>query len=294
MKNSLILRHPAASLPIKWHIVAWFIAVHVLGVVAIWYLLTVHCKEETVILAVLLFVMCHISITAGVHRLYAHRSYVAAKPLEFILLLLSAATFQYSALVWVYLHRMHHWHSDTDKDPYSVRHGFWWAHFLWILRTPTDVDDRKMRDLQQNKLVTWQDRYYYPLALLIGLALPTAIASIWGDALGGLLVGGFLRLMIQYHSTWSINSVAHTFGFRRYSLSGTARLSPYLTISTVGENNHERHHLAHEDYRIGPKWYHLDIGKWFIELCACLGLAHSLRTVPENEVLARADKKETR
>jgi len=69
MKNSMILRHPDASLPIKWHIAVWFIAVHVLGVVAIWYLLTVHFKEETVILAVLLFVMCHISITAGVHKI---------------------------------------------------------------------------------------------------------------------------------------------------------------------------------------------------------------------------------
>jgi stearoyl-CoA desaturase (delta-9 desaturase) len=292
MKSSLILRHPAASLPIRWHIAVWFIAVHLLGVVAILYLLMVLCSGKTIVLAVSLFVMCHLSITAGVHRLYSHRSYVASKPLELLLLLLSTATFQYSTLVWVYFHRLHHWYSDTDKDPYSVRHGFWWAHFLWILRTPETINLQMVKDLERNKLVVWQHRHYHILAVTVGLILPTVLASFWHDALGGLLVGGFLRIMVQYHSTWSINSIAHTFGFRRYFSTGTARLCPYLTISTVGENNHERHHLAHEDYRIGPRWYHLDIGKWFIELCSFLKLAHSLKTVSEKTVLERARKKE--
>jgi stearoyl-CoA desaturase (delta-9 desaturase) len=210
--------------------------------------------------------------------------------LQALLLLLSAATFQNSALVWAYFHRMHHWHSDTDEDPYSVRHGFWWAHFLWIFRTPSAIDPRKVKDLQRNKLIVWQHRHYPLLGLLVGLGLPTALASSWGDALGGLLIAGFLRLVVQYHSTWSINSVAYTFGFRRYTVTGTARLSPYLAISTVGENNHERHHLAHEDYRLGPKWYLFDLGKWFIELCASLRLAHDLRTVSETTVLTRARK----
>lgn len=293
MKDSLKLRHPAASLPLRWHLVGWFIGVHFLGAVAMVYLWKAHYSGATMILALVLFVLCHLSITAGVHRLYAHRSYKASQPLELMLLLLSAATFQYSALVWAYFHRMHHRHSDTDGDPYSVRHGFWWAHFLWILHTPMILDLQKVRDLQRNRLVTWQHRYYHLLALLVGLGVPTALASVWGDAIGGLLVGGFLRIVVQYHSTWSINSVAHTFGFRRYHLTGTARLCPYLTISTVGENNHERHHLAHEDYRVGPKWYHLDIGKWFIEICAWLGFAHNLRTVPESVVLTRARKKES-
>ena len=158
MKNSSKLRHPAASLPIKWHIAIWFIAVHLLGVFAIFYLLKISFSGKTLILAVSLFVMCHLSITAGVHRLYSHRSYIASKPLELLLLLLSAATFQYSALVWVYFHRLHHWYSDTDRDPYSVRHGFWWAHFLWILRTRETIDQRTVKDLEQNKLVVWQHR----------------------------------------------------------------------------------------------------------------------------------------
>ena len=282
--------HPASALPLLWNLVVCFIAVHLVGVAAIWYLFVIQYSGATVILALSLFAMCHLSISAGMHRLYAHQSYRASKPLEALLLLLSAATFQNSALVWAYFHRMHHWYSDTDGDPYSVRHGFWWAHFLWIFRIPTAIDPKKVKDLQRNKLVMWQHRHYQILALLVGLGLPTALATSWGDALGGLLVAGFLRLVVQYHSTWSINSVAHTFGFRRYMKLGTARLSPFLAISTVGENNHERHHLAHEDYRLGPKWYHLDIGRWFIVLCTWLRLAHGLRTVSEAAVLARARK----
>jgi stearoyl-CoA desaturase (Delta-9 desaturase) len=284
------LTHPASTLPLLWDLVAWFIGVHVLGLVAIWYIFAIHHSGATVVLALSLFAMCHLSITAGMHRFYAHQSYRASKPLQALLLLLSAATFQNSALVWAYLHRLHHWYSDTEGDPYSVRHGFWWAHFLWILRTRTAIEPKKVKDLQRNKLVVWQHRHCHLLGLLVGLGLPTAVATSWGDGLGGLLIAGFLRLVVQYHSTWSINSVAHTFGFRRYVLIGTARLNPYLAISTVGENNHERHHLAPEDYRLGPKWYLFDIGKWFIELCAWLRLARGLRTVTEAAVLIRARK----
>lgn len=286
---SLTVPHPSASQPLNWSLVAWFVAVHLLGIVGLWYAWA-NYRGATLALALALFVLCHLSITAGMHRLYAHQSYRARKPLEVFLLFFSAATLQNSALVWAHFHRQHHWHSDTDKDPYSVRHGFWWAHFFWILRSRTNLDVKNVKDLRRNPLVMFQHRYYYALALCAGLALPVAVASLWGDVLGGLLVAGFLRLMVQYHSTWSINSVAHTFGFRRYLRTGTARLSPYLAISTVGENNHERHHLAHEDYRLGTKWYHFDVGKWFIEACALLGLAHSLRTVTEEAVLIRAKR----
>jgi stearoyl-CoA desaturase (delta-9 desaturase) len=289
MTASLTVPHPSASQPLNWNLTAWFALVHVFGIVGLWYAWA-HFHGATAALGFVLFVVCHLSTTAGMHRLYAHQSYRARKPLEVFLLFFAAATFQNSALNWAYFHRLHHWHSDTDKDPYSVRHGFWWAHCFWILRTRASVDVKKVKDLQRNPLVMFQDRYYYAVALLSGLMLPVAIASLWGDILGGLLVAGFLRLMVQYHSTWSINSVAHTFGFRRYVRAGTARLSPYLAISTVGENNHERHHLAHEDYRLGTQWYHFDIGKWFIEACARIGLAYGLRTVSEEAVLTRAKR----
>src|SRR4051812_6506621 len=252
-------KHPNADLPIQWHAVAWFSLVHVAGVVvAPWYL-WVHYRAPTIALAIVVFFLGHLTISAGLHRLYSHRAYRASKPLELFFVLLSAATFQSSVLVWAYQHRMHHWHSDTDEDPYSIVHGFWWAHILWILRPSKQQDPEKTKDLLKNPLLVWQDRYYLQLAVLATFVLPACIAALWGDALGGLLVAGAMRLMFQYHLTWCINSVAHTFGMRPYGSTGSARLSPYLALATVGENNHERHHLAERDYRIGTRWYHLDI-----------------------------------
>ncbi len=291
----LSLQHPNAALPIRWHAVLWFIAVHLLGVAAMWYLYAVYFSWATIALAAVLFLMCHLSITAGMHRLHAHRTYRATKGLEVLLLLLSATAFQFSNYGWSFFHRMHHWFEDTDRDPYSVKHGFWWAHFRWILHTPPQVNPQSVKDLERNKLVMWQDRNYYPLAILIGLVFPTALASLWGDALGGLLVAVFLRLVFQYHFTWSINSVAHRYGSFRYVPMGTARTQGHwmwFPAITVGEGTaHERHHHAHEDYRIDPRWWALDLGKWFIQLCSLIGLASDLRTVSEDKVCERARRK---
>jgi len=284
-------RHPNADAPVPWHAVIWIIAVHLLGALGIWYLWA-YFHAATVVLALGMFVLVHLSISVGLHRLYSHKAYRATKPLEIFLVLFSAAAFQASIIVWAYQHRMHHEHSDTDKDPYSVEHGFWWAHIGWIWRTKAEIDPNAVKDLRRNKRVLWQDGFHLQLAILMSFVLPTCVAAaLWNDPYGGCLVAGFLRLAAQYRTTWMINSVAHTYGFRRYESGGSARFSPWLAISTMGENSHERHHLAPEDYRAGVKWYHLDIAKWFIELCSVFGLASGLRSMPESAVLLRAQRK---
>ncbi len=288
MTAQVTRKHPNTALPIQWDVVAWFSFVHVTGlVVAPLYILWVHYSSATLALALVLFTLAHLTISAGVHRLYSHRAYRARKPLHLFFLLFSAATFQVSVLVWAYQHRMHHWYSDTDEDPYSVVHGFWWAHFFWILRPSKTEDPDKMRDLLGNPLVVWQHRYYFRLAILMTFVLPTCIAALWGDPLGGLLVAGFTRLVFHYHLTWCINSVAHTFGTRRYRSSRSARLSIYLAPIVMGEHDHERHHLAERDYRVGTRWYHFDLGRWFIELCALMNLAYDLNTVSDDEIRLR-------
>src|SRR3954470_19848018 len=118
--NSAKRRHPNADAPVLWHAVIWIIAVHLCGVVGIWCLWS-NFNLATVVLAVCMFVLVHLSISAGLHRLFSHKSYRATKPLELSLVLFSAAAFQSSIIEWAYQRRMHHEHSDTDKDPYSVR-----------------------------------------------------------------------------------------------------------------------------------------------------------------------------
>ena len=281
-------KHPNADAPVLWDAVIWIIAVHLCGAFGAWYIWT-YFHPATLALAVCMFVLVHLSISAGLHRLYSHRAYRATKPLELFFVLFSAAAFQASIIVWAFQHRIHHEHSDTDKDPYSVEHGFWWAHMGWIWRTKVEVDPNLVKDLRRNKLLLWQDGFHLQLAILMSFVLPVCIAgALWNDPYGGGFVAGFLRLVFQYHCTWVINSVAHTYGFRHYKSGGTARFSPWLAISTMGENSHERHHLVPEDYRAGIRWYHLDIAKWFIRLCSAVGLASSLRSLPESAVLLRA------
>lgn len=285
---SATLNNPALARPVDYYFLAWFSTVLLLGLGGIAYLALVRCSGATLLLTGALFLCGHLAITAGMHRLYSHRSYQATKALEVLLLFFCAAVFQGPAIWWVWMHRRHHAYSDTELDPYTVKHGFWWAHFRWMLHASRTVEESEVKDLLANTLVRLQARYYIPLAVLSGLVLPTALALLWDDAFGGLLVAGFLRLCFQYNTTWAINSVAHTFGYYRYGSGDTARTNVWLALFTVGESYHERHHLAPSDWRLGSRWYDLDVGKWFIGLCALCRLAHSLKSTPEPTVIRMA------
>jgi stearoyl-CoA desaturase (delta-9 desaturase) len=123
--------------------------------------------------------------------------------------------------------------------------------------------------------------------LAMGFALPMLIATAWGDPLGGLLFAGFLRLMIQYQATFSINSVAHSLGRRPYSTSVSARDSWITAILTMGEGYHNYHHRFPGDYRNGVRWYHFDPSKWWVWTLSKLRLARDLKRVPA-EMIRRA------
>ncbi|HVX91503.1 MAG TPA: fatty acid desaturase [Candidatus Paceibacterota bacterium] len=274
---------PAASHPLRWGYIAWFVSLHITALAVLWYLIFIRTLWTDIALAISLFFAMHLSITVGLHRLYSHDAFKAAKSIEVVLLLLSAGVMQSSALWWAGRHREHHRYSDKDKDPYSVVHGIWWAHIGWLLRQHDPIERALVRDLYNNPLVKRQEENYWWLAPLMGLGLPTAIASFWGEPLGGLFVAGFLRLCVQYHATWVINSVAHSFGSYRYQKHDTARTNGgILAILTVGESYHERHHLAPNDYRLGNRWYDIDPGKWVIWLLAHVGLARDLQTREES------------
>lgn len=290
----MTIRNPAATLPLRWSAIFFFIGVHLLALVALWYMTFIHFSWATVVMAAMLFLAMHLSITVGMHRLYAHNAFKATKTLEAILLVLATGILQKSVVWWAGLHRRHHQFSDTERDPYTVKHGFWWAHMGWMLRKRPETAPTEVRDLFKNPLVKWQYKNYPLLAFVTAFVVPTVLGALWGDAIGGLLVGGFLRLCIQYHSTWSINSVAHSFGSRRYTKAGTARTNPWLGLITVGESYHEYHHLAPSDYRLGTRWYDLDPGKWVIWLCSKIGLAFDLKTNNEDAVIALAEVKAAR
>lgn len=224
-----------------------------------------------------------IGITAGYHRLYAHQAYAVTRPVEAIFLLLGTLAFQGPAIRWSFDHRAHHRHVDRDRDPYNVRHGFWHAHVLWIFGPQRAVDET-VKDLWANPLTRFQYRYYLPLALASNLAVALATGWLLHDMVGAFVLVVGLRLVLSFHTTWCINSLAHYWGSRSYAKELTARDNYLVAIITVGEGYHNYHHVFASDYRNGIHWYHVDPGKWIIWLLSKCGLARNLQRQPREKV----------
>ena len=165
-----------------------------------------------------------LSITAGYHRLFSHQSYKSSKLMELFYLLFGAAALQNSALKWSSDHRYHHRFVDKEGDPYSIKNGFLYAHMGWIFyNDPQDRGYDNAKDLQKNKLIQWQHRYFLIIALAIGFILPTIIGACFGRALEAFLWGGLFRTVFVHHGTFLINSAAHVFGKKTYSDKNSAR-----------------------------------------------------------------------
>ena len=270
-----------------WSTVVGLGLVHAAGVAGLVYLL-VRPVLRTVLLGAAMYTICGLSITAGYHRLFAHRSYRVAAPVRWVFLLFGAASLQNSALSWSADHRAHHAKADGPDDPHAVSRGLWFAHVGWLVRRrQASADVTRLRDLWQVRSIRLQHRGYLPVALVFGLALPTALAAMWGDAWGGLLVAGFLRIAVMLQATFSINSLAHSIGRRRYDTEATARDSTVTALVTFGEGYHSFHHRFPFDYRNGVRWWHYDPSKWLIWSLARGRLASRLRTATQASV-ARA------
>jgi stearoyl-CoA desaturase (delta-9 desaturase) len=232
------------------------------------------------------FVMTGLSITAGYHRLFSHGTYRAHPALRAFYLIFGAAAFQQDALKWSAGHRRHHAYVDEDADPYSIRKGFWWAHVLWILvREPKNQPGGKIGDLQRDPLMRIQKEWYVPIGVFVSFTLPAFVGALLGDMWGGLIIGGFFRLVFSYHMTWSINSVAHTLGKQPYNDSDSSRDSSITALLSLGEGYHNYHHSFPIDYRNGIRAWHFDPSKWWIRLMSYIGVTKDLVRVPQDTIL---------
>ena len=271
---------PARSaIPLKWENVAFLAVVHLVAAYAVVYMATVSFSWWTVGLGALWYLLCGLSITGGYHRCFAHASYKAHPALRAFYLLFGAASFQNSGLNWAADHRAHHSDTEGPLDPYSIERGFWWAHVGWVLHEA--VPDRtRVRDLEAQRLMRFQDRHWMVLGIVVGMLVPMALGFIWGDPIGALLVAGFLRLALQFHATFAVNSVAHLFGSRPYSLGETARDNMFTAMLTLGEGYHNYHHRFPFDYRCGRHWYDFDPTKWWLMGLAACGLVRNRKAAP--------------
>ena len=224
------------------------------------------------------------SITGGYHRLWAHKSYEAHPALKWFFALWGAGALQNSILIWASDHRRHHRHvDDNEKDPYSAGRGLWYSHIGWMLRNYPSVasDFSNAKDLQRDPIVMWQHRHYVVLTTLMNLGLPLLLGIWHGDVIGTLLLVGLLRLVVNHHVTFFINSLAHYWGTRPYTQDNSARDNGFLAFLTYGEGYHNYHHIFQTDYRNGIRWWQWDPTKWMISLCSRIGLASRLNRVSD-------------
>lgn len=234
------------------------------------------------------FSFTNLSITAGYHRLWSHKTYEAHSLLRVLFAIGGAFSLQNSILHWSSDHRRHHRHvDDFDKDPYSASRGFWFSHIGWMLRhynQESYSDYTNCRDLQKDPIVMWQHRYYVPLAIATNLGIPLMLGALHQDYAGMLLVVGALRLVVSHHSTFFINSLAHIWGSQPFTDKNSARDNGILAIFTFGEGYHNFHHIFENDYRNGIYWWQYDPTKWLIKSCSWIGLTKKLRVTPQLKI----------
>lgn len=274
-----------AARSLDWTNTLFIATAHLLGLLGVFWLIFADFHWQTLVLAFVWLVFASLSITGGYHRLFSHPTYKARWPLRLFYLLFGAAGVQNSALKWSYDHRIHHAKTDTHDDPYNIGQGFWWAHIAWILyRDDREIEPAKVRDLLDDPLVRFQHKFYVPLAILFGAVLPFCLGLLWGDPWGALFVAGFLRLILQWHATFSVNSFTHMIGSQPYSTRSSARDSFLAALITMGEGYHNFHHKFQADYRNGVRWYHFDPTKWWVYTLSKVGLTRDLRRTSKERI----------
>lgn len=227
-----------------------------------------------------------LGITAGYHRLFSHVSYESHWSMRLVLLLFGAAAFENSAYKWARTHRRHHLQVDTWLDPYSIKEGFWNAHIGWVLRQDDpSVAEPASPDLDADRLVQWQNRFYWPIAIGTGLIAPMLVGLAFGDFWGGLVIAGFLRILVIQHATFSINSFAHALGKQPYSDRNSSRDSVLTALISMGEGYHNFHHTFPGDYRNGVRRYQFDPTKWVVRGLSFAGITWNLNRTPEQRIL---------
>ncbi|HEX2225271.1 MAG TPA: fatty acid desaturase [Thermoanaerobaculia bacterium] len=275
-----------AKRPINWLNMTFLLGTLLIALVGTpWYILKYGLGLPEVLTFGVLWLLVGLSVTAGYHRLFSHRTYQAAWPVRLFFLVFGAGALENTVVNWSADHRIHHSHVDEDRDPYNITKGFWWAHIGWIFFKAEPIPRSVVRDLLEDPLVRWQDKYYVAIGLSVALGIPLVVGLLTGNVLGCLLIGGVLRIVVSHHGTFFINSLCHMVGRRPYSKEHSARDSPIMAVLAFGEGYHNYHHSFPFDYRNGIRPWHFDPAKWMIWVLARLGLATNLRRASDAAIL---------
>jgi stearoyl-CoA desaturase (Delta-9 desaturase) len=248
-----------------------------------------------------LYVVTGLGVTVGFHRLLTHRSFQAPKPLEYTFAVLGSMAVQGPVMSWVADHRKHHAHADEEGDPHSphvghgdgasgVFRGLWHAHTGWLFSTQGQASARRYaKDLYEDRGMRLINRHF-PLIVLLSLAIPAlagwALTGTLAGAATGLLWGGLVRIFLVHHITWSVNSVCHFLGTRRFQTEDQSTNVAWLALPSFGESWHHNHHAFPRSASHGLRRWEglLDPSALVITMLEKLGLARNVvRIAPERQ-----------
>ena len=260
-----------------WLVSLPFYAVHVTAVVGV---ALMGFSWSGVALALALYYVRMFGVTGGYHRYFSHRTYRTSRAFQFVLAVLAQSSIQKGALWWAAHHRDHHKYSDTPKDPHSYRdYGFWYSHVGWILSSETEETDySRISDLARYPELRWLNKWH----VVPGVVLAVALFFIGGWH--ALLWGFFVSTTLLWHGTFTINSLSHIWGKRRYSTTDDSKNNPVLAIVTMGEGWHNNHHYYPRSVRQGFRWWQIDMTYYVLRSLALVGIVWDLH-VPSQKVI---------
>jgi len=290
IKDANTLHADFDTQPSNWSEIDWvrvvpFIGIHLACFSVFW----VGFSWFALGFAIGLYAVRMFAVTGFYHRYFSHKAFHTSRFFQFIIALFGASAVQRGPLWWASHHRHHHVNSDAVSDAHSpVQHGFLWSHIGWFLSTKhfaTQTD--RVKELAKFAELRWLDRYdvIVPTILAItiyglGYWLESAHPSIGTNGLQLLAWGFAISTVALYHATFTVNSLAHVWGKRRYATTDQSRNNLWIAIVTMGEGWHNNHHHFPGSARQGFYWWEIDLTYYGLKMLAALGLIWDLRTVP--------------
>lgn len=262
------------------------------------YLIFTSAKWQTILFAFALYVVSGLGITAGAHRLWAHKSYKAKWPLRLMLMIFNTIAFQDAAFHWARDHRVHHKYSETDADPHNATRGFFFSHIGWLLcKKHPEVKAKgkgvDLSDLKQDSILMFQKKYYMLLMPLLCFILPTMIPIyLWNETfINTWFVATMFRWCFILNVTWLVNSAAHKFGGKPYDKYINPSENMSVAILAFGEGWHNYHHVFPWDYKTAEfGQYSMNFTTAFIDFFAKIGWAYDMKTVSADIIKKRVKR----
>jgi stearoyl-CoA desaturase (delta-9 desaturase) len=256
-----------------------FWAAHVAAVVGVAY---VGVSWRGFGLAVAAYFIRMFVVTAAYHRYFSHRAFKTSRAFQFVLALGAQSAAQRGVLWWASHHRSHHKHSDTERDVHSAKlRGFWYSHLGWLMRPDWNgTDEGLVSDLARYPELRFLDRMEIQMLPTVALA----VAFLFIGGLPALVWGYFVSTVLLWHGCFSINSVAHVFGRKRYATGDESRNNWLLALATTGEGWHNNHHHYQSSANQGFRWWEIDVTYYLLRLMAAVGLVWDLRRPPREVV----------